>query len=82
MVNAAAITGFMSPLLALWLADRIPRSEDTPAEAERKTKELVMSSLAGVGIAYITTLIASRVSEQSEEVSRVSEQSVKGFTIA
>ena len=53
MVEATVVTGVIAPSVALWVADMLPKPGEPRNDAERKVKYLVVSALAGVGIAYI-----------------------------
>jgi len=67
MSSAAVITGVLVPTLTAWLSDQLPRKGLPLEENERRLRNIVLSTLVGFGVAYITMQLKGEVKQQVVE---------------
>jgi len=53
MVTPATVVGFITPVITAWLSDSLPRKGLPLEENERRVRNIVLSVIAGFGVAAI-----------------------------
>jgi len=53
MVTAATMVGFITPVITAWLSEGLPRRGLPLEENERRLRNIVLSIIAGFGVAAI-----------------------------
>lgn len=63
------VTGLITPVLAFWLADELPRKELSSDENMKRTRNVMAGMLAGVGIAVLSGMALKKLPEEWQELS-------------
>lgn len=53
MVTPATVVGFITPVITAWLSDSLPRKGLPLEENEKRLRNIVLSIIAGFGVAAI-----------------------------
>ena len=53
MVTPATVVGFITPVITAWLSDSLPRKGLPLSENEKRLRNIVLSVIAGFGVAAI-----------------------------
>lgn len=63
MVNPAVVTGVLSPFVGAWIMGQLPKKGDSPAEIDRKLRNIIGSMLIGFGLGYLITETVGRAKQ-------------------
>jgi len=72
------VSGIIIPTLTSWLSDQLPRPGLGVAENERRVRNIILASIVGFGVYYITEkLITAPTQIKTITVDTVEEELVK-----